>query len=216
MTTIQYTLFSTPSLAIAQRLKTLLEDQLGVEVLLTREDNDTLPTLRERTQFANTHQGKLFISIHCNSNNSKTVHGYSAYVLGTAKSDDALAIAEKENSVVRMYESEEALNEYEDSIHILDAINQSSNLKESLDLAEITLGHLKDKTRLSQFGNGVYQAGFFVLVGAAMPRMLVEAAFISNEYEERQLRTRQFQYQVADALFESVKEFKELYEQGIR
>lgn len=203
------------NLAIAQRLKTLLEEKLGIEVFLTREDNNALPTLRERTQFANTHQGKLFISIHCNSNESKSVHGFSTWVLGPAKSQAALEIAEKENSVVQMYESDEALDEYEDPIHILNAINQSSNLKESLDLAEMTLSCLKEKTKLSQYGNGIHQAGFFVLVGAAMPRILVETAFISNEYEERLLRTRQFQYQVADALYESVKQFKEMYEQGI-
>lgn len=204
------------NLNIAKRLKTLLEENLGIEVFLTREDNDTLPTLRERTQFANAHQGKLFISIHCNSNRSKSVHGFSTWVLGPAKSQAALEIAEKENSVVQMYESDEALDEYENSIHILNAINQSSNLNESLDLAEMTLSCLKEKTKLSQYGNGIYQAGFLVLVGAAMPRILVETAFISNEYEERLLRTRQFQYQVAEALYESIKQFKEMYEQGIR
>ena len=204
------------NLNIAKRLKTLLEENLGVEVFLTREDNNTLPTLRERTQFANNHQGKLFISIHCNSNENKSVHGFSTWVLGTAKSQAALEIAEKENSVVEMYESDEALDEYQNSIHILNAINQSLNLNESLDLAEMTLSCLKEKTKLSQYGNGIYQAGFFVLVGAAMPRILVETAFISNEYEERLLRTRQFQYQVAEALYESIKQFKEMYEQGIR
>lgn len=203
------------NLNIAKRLKTLLKDNLEIEVFLTRED-DTYPTVRERTQFANTHQGKLFISIHCNSDESKSVHGFSTWVLGPAKTQAALEIAEKENSVVHMYESDEALDEYEDSIHILNAINQSSNLNESLDLAEMTLSCLKEKTKLSQYGNGIHQAGFFVLVGAAMPRILVETAFISNEYEERLLRTRQFQYQVADALYESIKQFKEMYEQGIR
>ncbi len=204
------------NLDIAKRLKSLLEDKLGIDVLLTRND-DRFIELGERTQFANSHQGKLFISIHCNSNRNRAVHGSSIYVLGLANSKEALEVAEKENSVIQMYESTNTLQENEDAIHILNAINQSSNLEESLELARITGESLKKKTKLEHFGDGgIYQAGFQVLVGAAMPRILVETFFISNESEERQLRTRSFRQQVAESIYESIKQFKEKYEQGIR
>ncbi|MCJ7813015.1 N-acetylmuramoyl-L-alanine amidase, partial [bacterium] len=204
------------NLDIAKRLKSLLEDKLEIDVLLTREDDETFIELWERTQFANSQQGKLFISIHCNSNKNRAVHGSSIYVLGPAKTQEALEVAEKENSVIQMYESTDALQEYDDTIHILNAINQSSNLEESLELARMTNESLKKKTKLQQFGDGIYQAGFRVLVGAAMPRICVETAFISNEYEERLLRTKNFHQQAAEAIYESIKQFKEKYEQGIR
>lgn len=202
------------NLDIAQRLKTLLEKRLNVEVLLTRNDDRQI-RLKERTQFANTNDGKLFISIHANWNNSRRVRGYSTYVLGTEKNAQALAVAEKENSVIELEESAEAYREYQDAAHIINAIAQSSYLKESQDLAGIVNEELNKATKLPQFGNGIYQAPFYVLIGAAMPRILIETAFLSNKYEERQLRTRSFRQKVAEAICESIERFKEKYEEGI-
>ena len=204
----------TVNLDIAIRLKNLIEQKFNVEVLLTREDDRHLK-LKERTQFANTHDGKLFISIHANSNPSQRIRGVSTYVLGIEKSEQALSVAEKENSVIELEESVEAYQEYQDAAHILNAIAQSSYLKESQDLAGMVNESIRKKTNLPQFGNGIYHGRFYVLVGAAMPRILVEAGFISNKHEERLLKTRAFRQKVAEAIFESIQKFKSKYEAGI-
>ncbi|MEJ2628458.1 MAG: N-acetylmuramoyl-L-alanine amidase, partial [bacterium] len=199
------------TLDIAKRLKELLEDRLNVEVFLTRSD-DSYVKLRERTQFANNKDGKLFISIHANATRNRGVKGCSTWVLGKSKTEAALEVAEKENSVI---EFDESYSEYKDASYILNAIAQNSYLNESLDLAQMVTHQLKEGTRIGQWGKGVYQAGFFVLVGASMPRILVETAFLSNPYEERQLRTRTFRQKIALALYESVLNFKRKYEKGI-
>lgn len=199
------------TLDIAKRLKTLLEDKLKVNVFLTRNDDSYLE-LQERTKFANKMNGKLFISIHANATRNKNVRGFSTWVLGRSKTKVALEVAEKENSVM---EFDESYTEYKDASYILNAIAQNSYLNESLDLAEMVNDHLKVRTRIQQWGKGVYQAGFFVLVGASMPRVLVETAFLSNPYEERQLRTRAFRQKIAYALYESILSFKRKYEKGI-
>ncbi len=199
------------TLDIAKRLKKLLEDNLDVQVFLTRDDDYYL-TLRERTQFANNKHGKLFISIHANATKNRNVRGYSTWVLGKSKTKAALEVAEKENSVI---EFDESYTEFKDASYILNAIAQNSYLNESLDLADIVNEHLKIRTNIQQWGKGVYQAGFFVLVGASMPRILVETAFLSNSYEERKLRTRTFRQKVALALYESIISFKKKYEKGI-
>ncbi|HHS12942.1 MAG TPA: hypothetical protein ENN03_04145 [bacterium] len=204
----------TVTLDIAKRLKKSLETRADVEVLLTRETDVAVP-LKKRTQFANANNGKLFISIHCNGNKNRSVHGYSTYVLGTAKTQEALELAEKENSVIDFEESTEYYKEYEDAFHILNAIAQSSYLKESMDLARIVNESFKGLKSISQSGRGVYQAGFYVLIGAAMPRILVETAYISNPYEERLLKTRAFRQKIAESLCDSIIRFKEKYEQGI-
>lgn len=204
----------TVTLDIAKRLKKLLETRANVEVLLTRETDAAVP-LKKRTQFANANDGKLFISIHCNGNKNRSVHGYSTYVLGTAKTQEALELAEKENSVIDLEESTEYYKEFEDAFHILNAIAQSSYLKESMDLARIVNESFKGLKSISQSGRGVYQAGFYVLIGAAMPRILVETAYISNPYEERLLKTRAFRQKIAESLCDSIIRFKEKYEQGI-
>ncbi|RKY85094.1 hypothetical protein DRQ11_10465, partial [candidate division KSB1 bacterium] len=49
----------------------------------------------------------------------------------------------------------------------------------------------------------------------AMPKILVEVGFISNREEERKLRTRSYRQKIAEVIFNSIKEFKERYEEGI-
>ncbi|NQT27870.1 N-acetylmuramoyl-L-alanine amidase [candidate division KSB1 bacterium] len=201
------------NLDIAQRLKKLIKANLkDVEVLMTRETDKFVP-VKDRTKFANAHDGKLFISIHCNANPSKSLRGVSTYILGTRRTEEALAVAEAENSVIELEESSEAYKEMEDAAHILNAIAQSSYLKESEALAQIVNDSISKKANVPN--KGVFQAGLYVLMGAAMPRILVETAFISNKYEETLLRRRDFRQKVAEAVFESVKAFKEKSEKGI-
>jgi N-acetylmuramoyl-L-alanine amidase len=201
------------NLDIALRLKNLIQANLkDVEVLMTR-DTDQFVAVMDRTKFANAHDGKLFISIHCNANSSKSLRGASTYILGTKRTEEALAVAEAENSVIKLEESSESYKEMEDAAHILNAIAQSSYLRESEELAQMVNANISKKANLTN--KGVYQAGLYVLMGAAMPRILVETAFISNSWEEKLLRRRDFRQKVAEAIYESVKAFKEKSEKGI-
>jgi N-acetylmuramoyl-L-alanine amidase len=137
----------------------------------------------------------------------------STYLLGNKKTEQALAVAEKENSVIELEESQEAYRELQNAAHILNAIAQSSYLKESEDLAQMVNSEIHVRTQIPD--QGVYQAGLFVLMGAAMPRILVETAFLSNTYDERLLKTRSFRQKVAEALSNSILQFKKKYEQGL-
>ena len=61
---------------------------------------------------------------------------------------------------------------------------------------------------VSETGNrGIKQAPFRVLVGATMPAVLVEVAFISNPGGEKSLRSPEFQQRVADAIARAVARF---------
>jgi len=195
---------------IAVRLKSLLKNRLpNVAVLLTRE-NDMFLGLKERTQFANANSGKLFISIHVDANPDRSIRGFSTYFLGVSKTQDALEVAQKENSVVKMEESSEMYQEFQDASYILNSIAQSSFLKESQDLAQMVNLALRTSTKIPD--QGVHQAGFYVLIGAAMPSVLIENGFLSNPHEERLLKTRSFLQKVAEGLCDSVCQFKKRYE----
>jgi N-acetylmuramoyl-L-alanine amidase len=61
--------------------------------------------------------------------------------------------------------------------------------------------------RIKIESRGVKQAGFYVLRGAEMPAVLVECAFLSNAREEARLRTKKFQVQIADAVYEGIKRY---------
>ena len=54
------------TLAVARRLRTLVESRLGLKVFLTREDDRTL-ALDDRSAFANAHKADVFLSIHANA-----------------------------------------------------------------------------------------------------------------------------------------------------
>jgi N-acetylmuramoyl-L-alanine amidase len=202
------------TLDIARRVKKLLKERHRLDVLMTRED-DRFMGLKERTQFANSHDGKLFISIHINSNRSSRQRGFSTWVLGKEKTEQALQIAQKENSVIE-FEDADKYQEYQDATYIINAIAQSSYLKESLELARMVNDALKKHTALIQWGKGVYQAGFYVLVGASMPCILVEIGFLSNSGDRRYLKVRSNKQKIAEALCESIMTFKSTYEKGIQ
>lgn len=197
------------TLQVGLRLKKLLEKELGLRVVLTRE-TDTFIKLDERTALANNAQGKMFISLHCNANKSRRVDGTTTYFLGPAKTDEALEVALLENSVVK-YETENG-GAHSDEEFILTAMAQNAFHHESEGFAQIIQEEMSALVGLPD--RGVEQAGFRVLVGASMPSVLVEMAFISNRKEEKLLDSGETQQKIARAIMHSVKRFKEKYEQG--
>ncbi|MGH7599632.1 MAG: N-acetylmuramoyl-L-alanine amidase [bacterium] len=200
------------ALAIAKRVKRLLEKSLDVRVVMTRDDDSFVP-LKDRTQFANSEQGKIFISIHCNANRSRRVTGATTYFLGQAKTEEALEVARRENSVINYEADSSAYAGLGAEGFILRALAQNSFNRESEDFAAMVQEELSGNTKLAD--RGVKQAGYYVLIGASMPNILVETAFISNQREEAMLNDSNFQQNIAEAIFNSIKKFKEKYEWGI-
>ena len=62
--------------------------------------------------------------------------------------------------------------------------------------------------RLKTPNRGVKQAGFFVLIGASMPNVLVEIGFLSNPNEEKKLKQNSYKDKIAEAIYEGIKRFK--------
>ncbi len=193
-------------LDVARRLKNLLEKKTDLKVLLTRSDDRFVP-LSDRTRFANQQGGKLFISIHCNSSKYSKAGGFSTYFLKPAKNETAMEVALRENSVIKYEESKSQYQDLTEENYILLAMAQAEFARESEFLASLVQKNMKVRTQLRD--RGVDQAGFYVLVGASMPAILFEAPFLSNKREERLLKTKRFRQKIAQALFDSIIEFKE-------
>ena len=79
-------------------------------------------------------------------------------------------------------------------------INESSELSSLID-EEVSTSNKVDN-------RGVKQAGFFVLRGAAMPAVLVETAFISNEKEESKLKKDKFQQDIARLIYLGITRYE--------
>ena len=192
-------------LDITKRIGRLLEKNTRIKVIYTRDEDVFVPLIK-RTKMANDADGKVFVSIHANSNNNRKVQGYETYLYSLAKSDDAIEVASRENSVIQF---EEKVSQYKDlsgEKMILATMAQSMFLKESEDLAAIIQMELDKK--LTTPNRGVKQAGFYVLYGASMPNVLVEIGFISNPAEEKKLKQGKYRQMIANAVYEGIKHFK--------
>jgi N-acetylmuramoyl-L-alanine amidase len=108
--------------------------------------------------------------------------------------------------VIKYEESSHDYQDLNDENYILLAMAQSEFARESESLAGIVQNQMRMNTGLKD--RGVDQAGFYVLVNASMPAILVETAFLSTRREEKLLRTKKFRQQVAQALYDSIVEFQ--------
>ncbi len=180
-----------------------------VHVIYTRE-TDTFVKLSERTRIANKEQADLFISIHCDAFNNKSVHGATTYVMGLHKTESNLNVAIRENSSILMEDNYsinyEGFNPSEPESYIALSMYQSNHLNNSLLLASKIQNQFK--TRVSRKDRGVKQAGFMVISRAAMPSVLIELGYLTNHLEEDFLNSEQGKIYMASAIFRAVKEYK--------
>jgi len=191
-------------LDITKRVGRLLEKS-GIKVIYTRDEDVFIPLI-ERTKIANDANGKLFVSIHANSNNNRKIQGFETYLLRPGKSEDAIEVASRENAVIKLEEKPRQYEKLTGENLIMATMAQSMFMKESEDLASIIQMEL-DK-RLNTPNRGVKQAGFYVLIGASMPNVLVEVGYISNPSEEKKLKQTSHKQQVAEAIYHGIKHFK--------
>ncbi|BDD85793.1 N-acetylmuramoyl-L-alanine amidase [Desulfofustis limnaeus] len=161
-------------LKVAKQLAEVLRRDLGLTVLLTRESDVYLP-LEERTAIANTHDADLFISLHINAHPSPQIRGFETYFLNLSTSDEAMRVAARENAT--------STHQMSDLQDILQDIMRNSKINESSRLARLVHQSIGSALSASPFplkDMGVKQAPFYVLIGAEMPAILLEMAFISN------------------------------------
>jgi N-acetylmuramoyl-L-alanine amidase len=205
------------TLGVALKLGKLIEKNLkSVKVVYTRK-TDTFIELYRRAQIANESNGKLFISVHCNSTEKKPSrqNGFEIYLLRPGRTEEAIRIAERENSVVNMEEGfEERYRALTEENFILVSMQQSAFMKYSEQFASIATKSMADALKIRN--SGVRQAGFYVLVGASMPNVLVETGYLSNRNEEKVLRSSTGQQKIAQALFHGIKEYVRVYEKTLR
>ena len=204
------------TLAIALKLGRLIEHNLpDVKVVYTRT-TDQFIELYRRGQIANQAGGKLFISIHCNSRAHKPnpTNGYEIYLLRPGKTESALRIAERENAVVKYEQGyEQRYQQLTEENFILLTMAQSAYVKYSEQFADFLHREMSRQTGLEN--NGVKQAGFYVLVGASMPNVLVETAYLSNRHDEKILKSDRGQQKIAASIFNAVRRYKHEYEKSL-
>ncbi len=200
------------ALDIARRVAALLQEELGVRVVLTRA-RDQFIGLRERTTLANRERADLFLSVHVNASPAASATGTETYFLSNEATDGAARrAAEYENRLIATDTGPKS-GAPEVVRSILWDLAQSDFQQESSRVAEALQNHLDRALRRPS--RGVKQAPFYVLGGAAMPAVLVEIGFISNAEEEQRLRDDGYRDRIARALVAGVAAYKRGYDQRV-
>jgi len=171
----------------------------GFEAAFTRDDDTFIP-LWDRAKAANAQGADLFISLHLNAARAKAARGSEVYFLSLGRGEDDEVVAAENAGAGSGPGGPDSV-----VASILDDLAQKAFLQDSERLAVAIQGQLNRMAGIRE--RGVKQAPFIVLRGAAMPAVLVEAAFISNPKEEVKLKDPTFRARVADAITLGVRRY---------
>jgi len=191
------------TLSIAKSVAPLVAKDLGAEVRLTRA-HDAFVSLEERAAAGNAFEADVFLSIHCNAAEAKSRRGVEMYVLDTARDELATRVAARENGGASAAPGE--LRAILDDLKLAELGNRSQHLASLLQKA--TMSSIQTDFA-DVIDGGVHGAGFFVLVGARMPAVLMEVSFISNPVEEGYLSKAEYRSRIVDAIVKALRAYRD-------
>jgi N-acetylmuramoyl-L-alanine amidase len=193
------------TLAIANRLKRIIDAQPNMRAVLTRDD-DYYVSLSQRVVKARKVNADLFMSIHADAFVKPNVRGSSVFALSErgATSTAAKWLAQTQNEAdliggVRLDERDPYL------ARTLFDLTQTATINDSLKLGRAMLSEIGEINHLHKAD--VEQAGFAVLKAPDIPSVLIETAFISNPDEEKRLNDQRYQEKMAQALLSGVRRY---------
>jgi N-acetylmuramoyl-L-alanine amidase len=197
------------ALAVSIKLGKLIEANFpDVKVIFTRK-TDVFVELYRRAQIANENKADLFICIHCNSG-PKTAFGTETFVMGLHKTTDNLNVAKRENAVILQennYERKyDGFDPNSPEANIIFSLYQNAFLTQSLYFADRLQHEFKHSAK--RYNRGVKQAGFLVLYRTTMPAILIETGFLTNNEEEKYLKSADGQQEIANSMLKAFNDYK--------
>ncbi len=180
-----------------------------IEVIFTREA-DVHVDLDRRAEIANSNRADLFISIHANGFQNRSVRGAETFILGPTRGEQNLELVMKENAVILLEEDYstryEGFDPKSPESYVIFTLMQNVYQKQSLEFAGLVQDQFRD--RVNRSDRGVKQGGLLVLWMTTMPSVLIELGFISNPEEERFMNSEEGQVYLASAIFRAFRDYK--------
>ena len=211
-------------LDISRRLGQMIDEAYpDVTVYYTRTTDKFIP-LQTRADIANDRKADLFISVHINANNKTAPSGHSVHVLGESSipgrdlQSGNLDVCKRENSVITLEDDyKTAYQDFDpddDASYFFMTLIQSAYYEQSVYFAslvedELVRGPIKVK-------RGVEQNPFYVLWKTAMPSVLLELGFITNEADLALLRSENGRQQIASRVFDAFRKYKKAYDDSMK
>ena len=214
-------------LSVAKKLGEKIKEQYpDVKVIYTRS-NDTFIGLHERAMVARRNNADLFISIHCNGNESTEAKGTSVHILGQNSNNKKnktdyfernMSVAQRENAVIVLEEDYKTKYQTFDpnspESYISHQLQWMAYYESSLLFASEVVDNLI-KEPLVPRRLVVDQDIFQVLVEANMPAVLLELAFVTNPTEYKFLASESGQNEVAARLFKAFSSYKTKFDASV-
>ena len=177
----------------------------GQDVILTRND-DREVLLSNRTAIANKLKADVFISIHLNSSNEKIKSGgVETFILNHATDETSKRLADLENSVLKDSQASAngSMGGSDVSLIMKDLILDGTQ-KPSKELACSVQERIKNASR----DRGVKQALFYVLLGADMPSILIEAGFMNSKADRDRILTVKTRLALAAQIASAIDDYR--------
>ncbi|MEL7002839.1 MAG: N-acetylmuramoyl-L-alanine amidase [Bacteroidota bacterium] len=203
-------------LAVALKVGGYIEEYLPeVKVIYTRK-TDEFVELKRRAEIANENEADVFISIHANSlptsvskQRKQQIKGTETYVMGLKNAGRNFEVAKRENSVIQYekdYEKNYNFDPDSPESYILFNLTQSAFQESSIKLAD----NIQEQfgKRAGRRSLGVKQSSLYVMWSTAMPSVLIEIGFLTNNKEEKELNDPSIQANIASGIFRAFRDYK--------
>lgn len=177
-------------LRIAFKVKQRLQDQNQLKaIILTREKNNYV-SLEQRVQIPLKAESRpdLFVSLHANSSNLKSIRGMEIYFRTDSKK------TENENAVDQ----------------ILADLKNTGLTRQSLKASQL----LQKKWTMGP--SVIRRSAFYVLEHSEVPSILIEMGFLSNPQESLLLQSDSYQNQIAENIAQSILDYLDSPPQSIQ
>ena len=171
------------NLDFAIEIKKRLQKNKNFKVYMTRED-DKFISLKNRVIFSIRKNADLFISIHSDSNPDRRARGLSIYTFL--------------NNDNNKY--------YSDMESVIYNINNKNKVSDSEKFTRLLIKNF-DKNNVNMLYRPHKYARFAVLSISECPSVLIELGFLSNRFDEKLLRSREYKFKISESIARSVNSY---------
>lgn len=196
------------ALNVVLRIGEELEKNPNIKVVYTRK-TDVFIELYDRPKIANEANADLFVSIHCDSHTSQA-YGAGTFVMSIGKISQNLRVAKNENSVIFLENDIErkygSFNPNSPESLIGSTLAVEEHLDQSILAASLIQKNLVNN--LKRNDRKVKQDVFWVLHAVAMPSVLVELGFLTNNTEGKYLNSQKGQNEMAITIANAILKYK--------
>ncbi len=187
-------------LDISLRVRRILQRRLPASrVIMTREVDEPI-SLEQRTALANAADADLFVSVHLNSADEPVEKGgITTFILDASNDEQEVRLAARENGTSTRHVTR--IQRLIARLHRREQVQHSRRLADHIH-AETLRGGRRVLPDLDD--RGVKSALFYVLVGARMPAVLLEASFLTKPEEAAALRLEAYREAIAGGIAQGI------------